>query len=87
MIVNPWQVSSIYDFYYFCCPICDGKSQDKQEFVNHAYKDHSNSVIYLSNICDADIVCPWDMKDTTLQGPQCQTVKSNLPISVKNAAF
>ena len=38
---NPWKVSSIYDFYYFCCPECDEKSQDKQEFINHASAYHS----------------------------------------------
>ena len=32
---NPWLVSSIFDFQYFCCPECDERSQDKQDFVNH----------------------------------------------------
>ena len=35
-IGNPWLASSIYEFQYFCCPQCDEKSHDKQEFVNHA---------------------------------------------------
>ena len=72
---NPWNVHSIYEFQYFNCPTCNFKEKSKQEFVNHAYKDHSNSVIYLSNLCDADIVCPWDVKDTNLQGPPLQTVQ------------
>ena len=33
---NPWLASSIYDFYYFCCPECDNKTKSKQDFVNHA---------------------------------------------------
>ena len=37
---NPWDVSSIYDFYYFCCPECDCKSQNKQDFIYHASKNH-----------------------------------------------
>ena len=37
---NPWEVTSIYEFYYFCCPECDCKLQNKQDFVNHASKDH-----------------------------------------------
>ena len=39
-VTNPWKVSSIYDFYYFCCPECDSKSQNKQDFVNHASTIH-----------------------------------------------
>ena len=37
---NPWDISSIYDFAYFCCPECDYKHQDKQDFVSHASSDH-----------------------------------------------
>ena len=39
-VPNPWEVTSIYDFYYFCCPECDCKSQNKQDFVNHASNIH-----------------------------------------------
>ena len=31
--INPWIASSIFEFYYFCCPECDEKSKDKQDFV------------------------------------------------------
>lgn len=37
---NPWHVESLYDFSYFCCPECDTKCQDKQEFVDHAFYLH-----------------------------------------------
>ena len=37
---NPWDVISIYDFNFFCCPECDGKSRSKQEFINHASISH-----------------------------------------------
>ena len=35
-IINPWMASSIFEFQFFCCPECDEKAQDKQDFVNHA---------------------------------------------------
>ena len=35
-IINPWMASSIFEFQFFCCPECDIKSQNKQDFVNHA---------------------------------------------------
>ena len=40
-ILNPWNASSIFDFCYFCCPECDDKSKNKQDFVNHALAYHS----------------------------------------------
>ena len=38
---NPWAVSSIWDFNYFCCPECDCKSQSKQDFVDHVSAFHT----------------------------------------------
>ena len=38
---NPWAVSSIFDFNYFCCPECDCKSQSKQDFVDHISSFHT----------------------------------------------
>ena len=70
---NPWNINSIYEFQYFNCPTCSYKNQSKQEFVNHAYKDHPDSVIYLSNIYDiesfSDIVCPWDIPESKFEIP------------------
>ena len=37
---SPWDVISIYEFNFFCCPECDGKSRSKQEFINHASISH-----------------------------------------------
>ena len=37
---NPWDVSSIFEFNYFCCPECDCKIQIKQDFINHASYNH-----------------------------------------------
>jgi hypothetical protein len=37
---NPWDVVSIFDLAYFCCPECDFKHQGKQDFVSHASNNH-----------------------------------------------
>ena len=43
---NPWAVSSIFEFNYFCCPECDFstrsdfKTESIQEFINHALSHH-----------------------------------------------
>ena len=39
--LNPWDVSSIFEFNYFYCPECDWKEQSKQKFVNHASNYHT----------------------------------------------
>ena len=38
---NPWAATSIFDFMYFCCPECDNKSQNKQDFIDHTINYHS----------------------------------------------
>ena len=38
---NPWDVHSMYEFSYFCCPECDCKSQNIQDFVNHTANCHA----------------------------------------------
>ena len=38
---NPWDVSSIFDFNFFCCPECEIKSQSKQDFVDHISSYHT----------------------------------------------
>ena len=37
---NPWDITSIFDLAFFCCPECDSKSQSKQDFISHALKNH-----------------------------------------------
>ena len=37
---NPWDVYSIFEFNFFCCPECDCKTQSKQDFINHASTLH-----------------------------------------------
>ena len=43
---NPWDISSIFEFNYFCCPECDFstrsdfKTESIQEFINHALSHH-----------------------------------------------
>ena len=37
---NPWSVTNIDEFLYFCCPECDNKTQSRALFINHAYLHH-----------------------------------------------
>ena len=62
MAGHPWELSSLYDFQFFCCPECDYKVQERQYFVNHAYWTHPDSVKFLSVIEDGslyELSLPW----------------------------
>ena len=41
--MNPWNVSSINHFIFFCCPECDIKVKDSQDFINHALEIHEQA--------------------------------------------
>ena len=43
MAENPWLVESLEAFSYYCCPECDHKNQSRENFVQHALQNHSNS--------------------------------------------
>ena len=61
---NVWNVESIYEFYYFNCPSCPYRNEFKQDFVNHSYNSHPESVNYLKKISDGslnDITSPWKL--------------------------
>ena len=45
---NPWDVVSMFEFAYFCCPECETRTQSKQEFVSHASTDHPWVSCFLS---------------------------------------
>ena len=60
---NPWEVESIYEFYYFNCPTCSYKHCSKQDFVNHVIEIHPESVESLKKICDgslSNVTIPWE---------------------------
>ena len=70
---NPWNVESIFTFQFFNCPSCTTRNKFlfKQDFVDHAYKIHPESINYLKKISDgslSDIVTPWELQDITNQG-------------------
>ena len=46
---NPWTVTSLDDFLFYCCPECDIRSVTKSEFIQHAVNNHPRS----QNIIDS----------------------------------
>ena len=41
---NPWEVSNLECFQYYCCPECDQRHQSKQVFLQHALEQHPKSI-------------------------------------------
>ena len=39
-IENPWLVDSLFQFQFFCCPECEEKVSEIQEFIKHAISKH-----------------------------------------------
>ena len=41
--VNPWSVENAEIFLQYCCPECDFKIKEKQDFSKHALENHTKS--------------------------------------------
>ena len=53
--MNPWEVQSIYDFNFFCCPECIFQSKEELLFQDHALQTHEQSKTFFQN--SNDISC------------------------------
>ena len=93
---NPWNIQSIYELQFFNCPSCIYKDHSKQEFINHAFKVHPESVEYLENIDDkslTNIVVPWSeqnqFKDESINFLEVDVDPSNieLPNDIKTEDY
>ena len=49
MSMNPWNVQSIQDFNFFCCPECVYRSKEEFEFQEHALQKHEHSKTFFQN--------------------------------------
>ena len=47
--VLPWGVESLDQFLFYCCPECDNKYEDPQNFINHAMQTHANATVEEEN--------------------------------------
>ena len=42
-ITNPWHMTSISDFLYYCCAECNFKDKIEENFIGHATSEHPKS--------------------------------------------
>ena len=57
---NPWIVTNLEEFLYFCCPECDERSQSEELFLDHAFEKHPNS-----KECLIPFICQERIDDNT----------------------
>ena len=69
---NQWKIQSLYELQYYNCPACHYKNRSNQEFINHAYETHPESIEDLKNITDVSmegVKYPWDDIDIKAETP------------------
>ena len=47
MALDLWNIESLEDFLYYCCPECNERSQSRNIFLHHALEHHPISKNYL----------------------------------------
>lgn len=53
--MNPWEVQSLQDFTFICCPECVYRSQDAESFECHALENHPKSLSFFK-IVDVKLI-------------------------------
>ena len=56
---NPWAVTSIDSFNFFCCPECVFRSKENVSFENHAAQNHPKSKAFFGNC----VLTVWNEKN------------------------
>merc|ERR1719491_441747 len=88
--ISPWEVTSLYQFQFFCCPQCVFQVNvfqvnSKQDFVNHVHEQHIEAENHLSKIQDgstSDVYCPWDIKETIVKD---EDLEAEIELQVKGS--
>ena len=71
----PWNVESLEDFLYYCCPECNDRNQSRDDFLQHALKEHPDAKNYLVPIYvknEYDDTYDIDTKDNLKMGVNFQ---------------
>ena len=49
-IEDPWNVDTLEEFLYYCCPECKERIQRKEDFIKHALEEHPKSKVSVTKI-------------------------------------
>ena len=83
--ISPWDVTSVEDFLYYCCPECDLKSKDSQSFIEHAIACHNQLAQFIRDEPDIQDPPPPEDEEVTngVTTSEIDQSQSNLLENVK----
>ena len=63
-IEDPWNVDTLEEFLYYCCPECkDERIQNKADFIKHALEEHPKSKDSVTKIIRVKKEIPTELKN------------------------
>ena len=84
---NPWLVTNLNEFLYFCCPECPLKNHYKEEFINHALEFHPKAKNSLKSILfEDDSILQEDKTSNDFFENDCNASDSDLTLFKKEAS-
>ena len=67
---NPWDVQSLEEFHYYCCPACPFKNVNKTDFIKHAVTAHPQSQSVIESLEDnKNVIKTENTSSTTVSEP------------------
>ena len=70
---NPWDVKSLEDFHFYCCPECPSKTADKTDFIKHAVIAHPHSQSIIERLEDNKAVVETEVERRKPSQQSCAT--------------
>ena len=67
---NPWDVKSLEEFYFYCCPSCPSKNANKTYFISHALDAHPQSKSVIEDLQDKTIIKTEEIEHYKKEGEQ-----------------
>ena len=62
--MNPWAVRNLNEFLFFCCPECDVKKKDMDDFLLHALTCHpAQSKLHVADLYSSIVELPESLKE------------------------
>ena len=60
---NPWDVKSLEEFRYYCCPECPSKYVNKTDFIKHVVTVHPQSQSTIETLEDNKAVIKTELRE------------------------
>ena len=75
---SPWDVTSLDDFLFYCCPECDSKHVTKPKFISHAFKQHPEAKDYLGNLEGCTVEDDVEVEEINQEELDSESQKPNI---------